>query len=384
MATEFNIARTFALQAETAGDRELLVWCDRRLTYRQLAERSRRLASYLAHRGLGVHRERSDGLAGHESGQDHVALALYNGSEYLEGMLGAFAARVAPLNVNYRYTGEELRYLLRDARPKAIVYHASLAPVLGEVLPALPWVEVLLQVADESGEALLPGAVDYEEALAQGDPAGPDTEPSPDDLYILYTGGTTGMPKGVLWRQHDIFMAAMGGRTIGTWEVMTSYEDVSARCQADRGMRLLILPPLMHGAAQWAAFMFLAEGGTLVLPDNPRPGRPRRRVADRRAPTCAVPDHRGRCGVAAAARTARPAVLRPVVTVGGGERRCAPHPDRAPHDARAPAPRDDLRLGRQLRDRRPDDRGAGGTTAARPCSTRVRARWSWTRTCATS
>jgi fatty-acyl-CoA synthase len=270
VTSEFNIARTFALQAETAGDREMLVWRDRRLSFRQIAERSWRLASYLASHGLGVHRERSDGLAGHESGQDHLAIALYNGNEYLEGMLGAFRARVAPLNVNYRYTGEELRYLLTDARPKAIVYHASLAPVLGEVLLQLPWIEVLLQVADESGEALLPGAVDYEEALAQSDPAGPDTEPSPDDLYILYTGGTTGMPKGVLWRQHDIFMAAMGGRTIGSWEVMTSYDDVAKRCAEDRHMRLMILPPLMHGAAQWAAFMFLAEGGTLVLPDNPR------------------------------------------------------------------------------------------------------------------
>ena len=145
-----------------------------------------------------------------------MALALYNGNEYLEGMLGAFGARLAPFNVNYRYVGEELRYLLNDARPRALILHASLAPTLAEVLPTLDAPpEVLLQVADESGNDLLPGAVDYEEALASASPAGAPVDPSPDDLYILYTGGTTGMPKGVLWRQHDIFMGAMGGRSTG-------------------------------------------------------------------------------------------------------------------------------------------------------------------------
>src|SRR6202034_3847693 len=115
-------------------------------------------------------RERS-GLAGHESGQDHVALALYNGNEYLEGMLGSYRARVAPFNVNYRYVGEELRYLLNDARPRALILHASLAPTLAEVLPMLEAPpDVLLQVADESGNDLLPGAVPYEDALAAASP----------------------------------------------------------------------------------------------------------------------------------------------------------------------------------------------------------------------
>ncbi len=266
---QFSLARTFALQAEVLGDRELLVWRDRRLTYAQVAERSRRLAAYLAGRGLGVHTERA-ALAGHQSGQDHVALALYNGNEYLEGMLGSFMARVAPFNVNYRYTGEELRYLLADGQPRAVIYHASMAPVLAEVLGRVGPVPVLLQVADESGEPLLEGAVDYEAALADSSPDGPGLEPSPDDLYILYTGGTTGMPKGVLWRQHDIFMAAMGGRSVGTWEAVTSYEQVAQRAGAGAGFRLLVLPPLMHGAAQWAAFMMMADGATLVFPDNTR------------------------------------------------------------------------------------------------------------------
>ena len=265
----FNLARTFETVAAVLPDRECFVWQDRRITYRTMAERSRRLASYLANRGLGVRTER-DRLAGHESGQDHVALALYNGNEYLEGMIGSYRARVAPFNVNYRYVGEELRSVLGDAAPRAVVYHASLAPTLAEVLCDLPSVEVLLHVTDESGNDPLPGAVDYEEALATSSPEGPSDEPQPDDLYILFTGGTTGMPRGVLWRQHDIFVAAMGGRRVGTWELVPDYAALARQAAAGPGFRLGLLPPLMHGAAQWAAFMLMADGATVVLPDNPR------------------------------------------------------------------------------------------------------------------
>ena len=262
---EFTLAGVNELVAEAVPDREALVFGDRRLTFAQLAERSRRLASYLHSRGLGAHRERAE-LAPHESGQDHLGLYLYNGNEYLEGMLGAFKSRVAPFNVNYRYVADELRYLLNDAGTRGLVYHACFAPTLAEVLPELPSLEVLIQVADDSGEPLLDGAVDYEEALASGDPAGPPVEPSPDDLYILYTGGTTGMPKGVLWRQHDIFMNAMGGKEIGTWIEVRSGEEIQQKARDNAGFRLMILPPLMHGAAQWASFMMLNAGSSLVVP----------------------------------------------------------------------------------------------------------------------
>jgi fatty-acyl-CoA synthase len=269
-AVQFNLAKAFDTLVESLADCECIVWRDRRLTYRQVQERSRRLASYLHGRGLTVHQERRE-LRGWESGQDHVALALYNGNEYLEGMLGSYGARVAPFNVNYRYVGEELRYLLDDARPRALVLHSSLAPTFAEVLPTLKEApDVLLQVEDESGHALLPGAEWYEEALSESSPDGAPVDPSPDDLYILYTGGTTGMPKGVLWRQHDIFMAAMGGRKVGTWEVVTSYEGLTERLAESHPLKLLVLPPLMHGAAQWACFMLMAQGATLVFPDDTR------------------------------------------------------------------------------------------------------------------
>jgi fatty-acyl-CoA synthase len=267
---QFNLARAFDTLVETLADRECIVWKDRRLTYGQVAERSRRLGSYLHARGLGVRTEREH-LAGHESGQDHLALALYNGNEYLEGMLGSYRARVAPFNVNYRYVGEELRYLLNDANPRALILHASLAPMMAEVLPTLESPpDVLLQVADDSGHDLLPGAVDYEDALAASSPEDIPVEVSADDLYILYTGGTTGMPKGVLWRQHDIFMAAMGGRKVGTWDIVTSYQGITERLANSFPLKLLLLPPLMHGAAQWSAFMLMAQGATIVFPDDPR------------------------------------------------------------------------------------------------------------------
>jgi fatty-acyl-CoA synthase len=130
--------------------------------------------------------------------------------------------------------------------------------------------DVLLQVEDESGNPLLSDAEWYEEALSKSSPDGAPVEPSPDDLYILYTGGTTGMPKGVLWRQHDIFMAAMGGRKVGTWEIVTSYEGIVERLAESFPLKLVVLPPLMHGAAQWASFMLWMQGATLVFPDETR------------------------------------------------------------------------------------------------------------------
>lgn len=267
---QFNLATVSEVVAAELPDREAIVFGDRRITYAQLAERSRRLASVLHAHGLGCTTERSE-LQPYESGQDHVALFLYNGNEYIEGLLGCAKARAVSFNVNYRYVEDELRYLFADASARGVVYHASFAPVVADLLERMSAEErgriaLLLQVADESGEPLLPGALDYEDALAAADPDGPPVQPDPDDLYIVYTGGTTGMPKGVLWRQDDIFMNAMGGKEVGTWVELRSYGEIAERARANSGFRLMPLPPLMHGAAQWAAFMMLNAGSTLVLP----------------------------------------------------------------------------------------------------------------------
>jgi len=266
---QFNLAQAFETVAATVPEREAIVWGDRRLSYAELRDRSRRLATFLNNRGLGSHGGRH-GLSGHESAQDHLGLYLHNGNEYVEGMIGSYMARVAPFNVNYRYIEEELQYLLTDSDARALIYHAAFAPVLAHVLPSLPRLELLLQVADESGNDLLPGALDYEAVLASSVPELPPVEHSPDDLYILYTGGTTGMPKGVLWRQHDIFRAAMGGRTYGTWELVESYEHLAARVLPTDDVRVMSIPPLMHGAAQWACFYYMTMGATVVFPTNTR------------------------------------------------------------------------------------------------------------------
>jgi fatty-acyl-CoA synthase len=266
---QFNLGRVVETVASVVPDRECIVFGDRRLTYADVRGRSRRLASFLHGQGLKVHAERA-GLAGHESGQDHLGLYLYNGNEFVEGMIGSYLARVAPFNVNYRYVAEELRYLLSDARARGLIYHATFAPTLAEVLPGLPELTVLLQVDDGSGHALLPGALDYESVLASAPEELPPVDPSPDDLYILYTGGTTGMPKGVLWRQHDIFRAAMGGRTYGTWELVESYEHLASRVLPGTEVRVMSIPPLMHGAAQWASFYYMTMGATLVFPSDTR------------------------------------------------------------------------------------------------------------------
>ncbi len=264
-----NVAEVFESLADAIGDREAIVFRDRRLTYDQVRERCHRLANVLADAGLGAHTPRTE-LANHQIGQDTVGLYLHNGNEYLEGMLGGYMARTAPFNVNYRYVAEELVYLLTDSGASAIIYHSAFAPTLAEVLPQLPKVKLLLQVADDSGNELLDGARWYEEALAS---ASPDLDPdlraswSPDDLYLLYTGGTTGMPKGVMWRQADIHAASLGGRPFGSPDEWESIEALVAAATTANPVKTVPAPPFMHGAAHWAAFTSFSNGGTVIVPD---------------------------------------------------------------------------------------------------------------------
>jgi len=229
-----NIAEVFESLATAIPDRECIVFRDLRLTYAQVQDRCHQLANVLTDAGLGVQTERGE-LASHEIGQDALALYLHNGNEYLEGMIGAYMARTAPFNVNYRYVAEELLYLLRDSGARAIIYHSAFAPTLAAVLPQLPHLTVLLQVDD--------------------------------DLYILYTGGTTGMPKGVMWRQADIYVSSLGGRPFGAPEEWESVDALVAAAAAANPTKTVPAPPFMHGAAHWAAFTAFSNGGTVVVTD---------------------------------------------------------------------------------------------------------------------
>lgn len=260
----FNHAALFEVVAGAVPEREAIVFRDRRLTFEAVVDRVNRFASALLDRGVRPPRPRSE-LANWESGQDHVGVYLHNGNEYLEVVGGANRARAVPFNVNYRYVEHELAYLLNDAMPFVLVYHAAFAPTLSAVLPQLDRRPRLIQVADESDHPLLAGAEDYEQLLAASSAHPPGLELSPDDLYMLYTGGTTGMPKGTLWRQADIYDAAIGalGRIMGLDE--TDLKTVATSAPLTRITRLLPAPPFMHGAAGWASLGSLLSGGTVVI-----------------------------------------------------------------------------------------------------------------------
>ena len=262
----FNVAAINEAVTAAVPEREALVYRDRRFTYAQLADRANRLANVLLAHDVTVQHER-EGLANWESGQDHVALYMYNCNEYLEGMLGGFKARAAPFNVNYRYVAEELVYLLHDAQTTAIIYQGCFAATLAPLLQDLPGIKLLLQVDDGSDVPLLPGALDYEQALASTSGMRPDVELDDDDLYILYTGGTTGMPKGVLWRQADCAVANLGGR----WpdgRVVESLDGFRQRAEKSRGLRIMPASPFMHGAGSYVSFNAWGWGNTVIIQDE--------------------------------------------------------------------------------------------------------------------
>ncbi|MEO6628272.1 MAG: AMP-binding protein [Aquihabitans sp.] len=272
MALELNLAVIHETIGAELRDRPCLIWRDQTWTWSEVTDRTRRLAQVLHAHGLGRRRDLTQ-CAAWESPHDHVALYLTNGNAYLEGMLGAAKAAAASINVNYRYVADELAYLLVDSDAAAIMYHGRFAATLAEVLPRLRRSPLLLRVDDGTGDELLPGAVDYELALAAATPEPLDVELRADDLYILYTGGTTGNPKGVLWRQADFLVGALGVRGPDRQEV-TSLDQI-VEVAAGRNLRALPAPPFMHGAAHWNALSCWIGGGTVVvqsITDHLEPG----------------------------------------------------------------------------------------------------------------
>lgn len=264
MTAELDIATLHEALAAEFGDEPCVIAAGRSWSWREVTDRTRRLAAVLRAHGLGARLASAAGPAW-ETGQDHLGILLHNSAEYLEALLGAHKASVAPFNINYRYTADELTYLLRDAHPQALVYGASFAPLVAAALPSLDSVPLLLQVADGSETALLPGALDYEEALAAAEPR--VFAPSADDRQLMYTGGTTGMPKGVVWRSGDLVAGPFGVRG-KDGKPLPSLDDAVRRARKIRG-RVLPAPPLMHGAGLAVAVGGWLGGGTVVI--QPRP-----------------------------------------------------------------------------------------------------------------
>ena len=270
----YNFADIWEAVWPRVADRTALICGPQTRTYRELAERTNQLAHHLRASGVGP--------------GDTVALFLRNDAVYLEAMLAAFSLRAVPVNINHRYTGDELAYLLADSAAVALLVHETLTGQVATVADKVAGMRTLLVVDDpdprtvEGTRAELPAAQPYESAIAAQPTTAVHTEGrSGDDIYLMYTGGTTGRPKGVVWLQDDAFFACIGGgdpiRLLGP---VDSPGAVVGRIV--EGFTYLPLAPLMHAAAQWTTLSWLFSGGTTVL----MPGR-----LDPEAVWDAVADH---------------------------------------------------------------------------------------------
>jgi 3-oxocholest-4-en-26-oate---CoA ligase len=257
--SEWTLGAVLDAVAEAVPDRVMTICGDRRSTFAETAERTRRLANFLAAQGFGAHDER-DALGNWECGQDRVALIMHN-DLYPDLVLACLKARVVPVNVNHYYTPREVADLLAYVKPRGIVYHRALGAKFADVLPC-EGAELLISIDDGSDYPELAGAVTLEEALARGDTDHGNT-PSPDDLMMICTGGTTGRPKGVLWRQSDMYVASMNG------DDHTAVDEIHQKVQ-NCGPPWFAVSPLMHAAGMWTAFSAVLSGQTVVMSDTSR------------------------------------------------------------------------------------------------------------------
>lgn len=262
--SEWTIGAVFDAIVDVIPDRIMTVCGDRRSTFAESAERTRRLANFLIAKGFGVQRERET-LQRWGCGQDRVALVMHN-DLYPDILLGCLKARTVPVNINYHYSPREVSELLDYVQPRAVIHHRSLGAKFADVLPPNS-AELLISVEDNSSATEVPGAVQLDDALAQG-LTDQHVTASPDDLIMICTGGTTGRPKGVLWRQSDLYVSSMVGA-----------DHASAREIHDKvrrgGSPWFAVSPLMHAAGMWTAFSAIMAGTTVVLYDTGRKLDPR-------------------------------------------------------------------------------------------------------------
>ena len=245
---EYNLADLFEQAVDHFAERDYLVAEGQRRTYAVMEERANRLAHHLAAEGIGP--------------GDHVGIYAYNSVEWVETLWATFKLRAVWININYRYVEDELRYLFDNGDLKALVYQEEFAPRVAGVRGGLPSLRHALMIGSE-----------YEAAIAGASPSRDFDPRSPDDHYILYTGGTTGMPKGVVWRHEDVFFALGGGIDPVANERVTRPEEIVERGKARGPVTFLPIAPLMHGASQWSVMGGSFVGNKIVLVARFDPGQ---------------------------------------------------------------------------------------------------------------
>jgi acyl-CoA synthetase (AMP-forming)/AMP-acid ligase II len=256
MTLHYNLADLFELAVDAVPDRLALVDARRQVTYRELDERANALAHTLAARGVGV--------------GDHIGIFATNCIEWVESLFAIYKLRASAVNINFRYVEEELRYLFENSDVVACIYQREYGPLIAAARDAQPRLKTFVRIewgdSDADDSALDP--IEFEAAIAAGSRDRDFGERSGDDIYLLYTGGTTGMPKGVMWRHEDVYFALAGGIDVFTNERVTSPAASSEKIDRSQpqGLVSIILPPFMHGAGQMNAYRMLFEGNTAIIP----------------------------------------------------------------------------------------------------------------------
>ena len=251
---EFNAADIFEGVVDRVPDREAIVHGSTRLTYKELDARSNKAANAL--KKLGIKKG------------SHVGIYAFNCVEWLEIMLGAYKLCAIPININYRYVEEELKYLIENADMEAIFYHKQFSKKLENIKDQLPLLKSFICINDNSDdENVIDESFDFENLIANEDESRLRVQRSGDDQYILYTGGTTGMPKGVVWRMEDVLMTLAGGIDAVTGEKYPTPEAFADKCLQDQTIALA-LAPFMHGGAQWQSFNAFFSGWKLIINDQ--------------------------------------------------------------------------------------------------------------------
>lgn len=250
-----NIADLAEHAIDAVPDRTALIGGDQQLTYAELEEKANRLAHYLIDQGVKK--------------DDKVGLYCRNRIEIVIAMLGIVKAGAILVNVNFRYVEGELKYLFDNSDMVALVHERRYADRVANVLPETPNVKTILSVEDgtegPADDYLKYGAVEFYSALEQGSPERDFGPRSADDIYLLYTGGTTGFPKGVMWRHEDIYRVLFGGTDFATGEPIADEYDLAKQAAANPAMVRYPIPPMIHGATQSATWMSLFTGQTVVL-----------------------------------------------------------------------------------------------------------------------